>query len=147
MEVDKMMQQEEKPRVQGRSARKHLVKQIVERFADGRWHKRIVIEAALPQHDAVEIEEVLNDMCEGRYGVRAEMKETFWATYRIYNHKQQYKTLSVHRLREELGPLIKQIFEASQGLGKMMGNLHPQAQRYAVIIDRAIQRLKQRLEG
>jgi hypothetical protein len=133
--------------MQGRSARKHLVKQIVERFADGRWHKRIAIEAALPQHSGAEIEEVLNEMCEGRHGVRAEMKDTWWATYRIYDHKHQYKTLSVHQLRKELGPLVKQIFEASQALNKMAKNMHPRLLDQTIIIDRAIQTLKQRLEG
>jgi hypothetical protein len=128
--------------VQGRSARKHLASKIVEKYADGRWHTRTASDEALPQYATEDIEAVLRGMRKGRYGVRAEKKANA-ETYRIYKGD---KTVNAHQLREELGPLIKKIFEASQGLGKMMGNLHPQAQRYAVIIDRDIQRLKQIFE-
>jgi hypothetical protein len=115
----------------------------MKRFADGRWHKRTDIEGALPQYSAMDIEAVLHGMCKGYYGVRAELKKTKFATYRIY---KQGKRVSVHQLTEEFGPLIKQIFEATQGLNKMTSYLHPRAQDYATIIDRAIQNLKQGFE-
>jgi hypothetical protein len=141
--VVKMTQKEElvkKSSLQRRSARKHLAREIVERFADGHWHTRTDIDEALPQYPTEEIEAVLRAMCKGRYGAQAEQGKTKPETYRID------KTVSIHQLTKEFGPPIKEMSEASQALVKLTADMSPEEQDYFTNLDRVIRRLKQVFE-
>lgn len=81
--------------------------EIMDKYADGKWHAADTIIANV-EGETEDIEKTLHRMCkEGIYNSKAESKPVGKTThYRIF---KQDKTVSTTELTEKLGPIIKEL--------------------------------------